>query len=114
MSYFEWAAMKRLGAIQSKLDVLLGRVNEWGYAMSAELDRIKQSVERLTSVNQGAVQLLGELAREIRNRAGDEAALGALADEIDARTQELASAVTTNTPTPAPGPTPPGPTPPAP
>jgi TolA-binding protein len=102
----------RLAVVDAKLDLVLlrlGASEEREVAMSAEVDRIRASVTQLTSVTQGAVTLLGQLAQRVRDLSGDPAALTALADEIDARKQELASAVTTNTPaqggggTPAPG-----------
>jgi TolA-binding protein len=102
----------RLAVVDAKLDLALlrlGASEERDLAMSAEVDRIRASVTQLTSVTQGAVTLLGQLAQRVRDLSGDPAALTALADEIDARKQELASAVTTNTPaqggggTPAPG-----------
>lgn len=87
----------------------LNAAEAWEAILSAEVDRIRASVTQLTSVTQGAVTLLGQLAQRVRDLSGDPAALTALADEIDARKQGLASAVTTNTPaqggggTPAPG-----------
>lgn len=90
-----------LNLINAKLDLLLvklGRGEERELAMSAEVDRIKASVERLTSVNQSAITLMTTLAGEIRARLGDQAALTQLADEIDTRASELAAAVQTNTP----------------
>jgi TolA-binding protein len=102
----------RLAVVDAKLDLALlrlGASEERDLAMSAEVDRIRASVTQLTSVTQGAVTLLGQLAQRVRDLSGDPAALTALADEIDQRKQELATAVTTNTPaqggggTPAPG-----------
>jgi TolA-binding protein len=102
----------RLAVVDAKLDLVLlrlGASEEREVAMSAEVDRIRASVTQLTSVTQGAVTLLGQLAQRVRDLSGDPAALTALADEIDQRKQELATAVTTNTPaqggggTPAPG-----------
>jgi hypothetical protein len=99
----------------------LGLSLEWEKAMSAEIDRIKTSVTQLTSVTQGAVTLLGQLAQRVRDLQSDPPALAALANEIDQRKAELAGAVQANTPaagggggtSPTPG-TPPPPTPPAP
>jgi chromosome segregation ATPase len=99
----------------------LGTAAQWEASMSAEIDRIKTSVTQLTSVTQGAVTLLGQLAQRVRDLQADPAALTALADEVDARKAELAGAIQANTPaagggggtSPTPG-TPPPPTPPAP
>jgi chromosome segregation ATPase len=90
-----------LNLISAKLDLMLVRQaasRESEEAMSAEIDRIKNSVAQLTSVNQSAVALLGDLAARVRALQTDPAALTALADEIDRRKAELAQAVLSNTP----------------
>jgi hypothetical protein len=74
--------------------------------VTAEVDRIKSSVQQLTDVNHSAITLLGDLAARVRALQADPAALTALADEIDQRKAELAQAVLTNTPA---APTPPAP-----
>jgi hypothetical protein len=95
----ETSALLRL--VNAQLDLVLVRQAahiERGDAMSAEIDRIKQSVEKLTTVNQSAITLMTTLSAEIRGRLDDRAALTALADEIDRRAVELGTAVTANTP----------------
>lgn len=85
----------------AKLEVLLVRLDTVArvvHQMSAEIDRLKSSVQKLTDVQQGAVSLLQQLAGEIRGRANDTEALKALADEVDQRAAELGKAVTENTP----------------
>jgi chromosome segregation ATPase len=96
------AQVEYLSAAMRVVLTKLGLSLEWEKAMSAEIDRIKTSVTQLTSVTQGAVTLLGQLAQRVRDLQADPAALTALADEIDQRKAELAQAVTTNTPA-APG-----------
>ncbi len=66
--------------------------------MSAILDRLTADVANLTSVDESAIALLNGLAQQIRDLAGDPAALAALADSIEAQNTSLASAVTANTP----------------
>jgi ABC-type transporter Mla subunit MlaD len=97
------AQVEYLSAAMRVVLTKLGLSLEWEKAMSAEIDRIKTSVTQLTSVTQGAVTLLGQLAQRVRDLQADPAALAALADEIDQRKQELAQAVTTNTPAAAGG-----------
>jgi hypothetical protein len=84
----------------AKLEVLLVRLDTVArvvYRMSAEIDRLKTSVQKLTDVQQGAVALLQQLASEIRAKAQDSQAITALADEVDQRAAELGKAVTDNT-----------------
>jgi hypothetical protein len=90
-----------LNLISAKLDLMLVRQaasRESEEAMSAEVDRIKNSVSQLTTVSQSAIALLGDLAARVRALQADPAALTALADEIDHRKAELAQAVLSNTP----------------
>ena len=64
----------------------------------AAIDRLTSEVAELRTVNESAVALIAGLAQEIRDNIGNEDALNALADEIDASTNSLAAAVAENTP----------------
>lgn len=66
--------------------------------MAADLSRLQASVASEKTVIDSAVTLLGSLADQIRAAAGDPGAVTALADQIDSDTQNLAAAVTANTP----------------
>lgn len=66
--------------------------------MSAELDRLQESVTRVTTAAQAAVTLITGLAARIRELQGDPARLAQLADELDARADAMGQAVTENTP----------------
>lgn len=80
--------------IMNALDQLLkGQIN-----MAADLSRLQASVASEKTVIDSAVTLLGSLADQIRAAAGDPGAVTALADQIDSDTQNLAAAVTANTP----------------
>lgn len=73
--------------------------------MSEALTRLTTEVSENTSVIQSAITLLGNLSQIIRDNAGDPAALGALADQLDTQSNSLAQAITANTPAaPTPGP----------
>lgn len=74
------------------------------FAMSEATDRLAASVEHITSVADSAVALIGTLAQEIRDSIGNDDALNALADSLDAESSELAEAVTANTPAADPAP----------
>ncbi len=66
--------------------------------MSEATDRIRSEVEQVRTVNQSVIALFGTLADEIRTNAANEEALLTLADDLDSQSNELASAVTANTP----------------
>lgn len=74
--------------------------------MSAAVDHLETTVRASTDVMDSAAILLGNLSQLIRGTAGDATKVNALADELDAKRDALAQAVTENTPaapTPAPG-----------
>lgn len=66
--------------------------------MSAALDKLRQEVAENTAAVASAEQLISGLAQQLRDAIGDEAALQALADELDANSNRLAAAVASNTP----------------
>lgn len=66
--------------------------------MSAGVERLSGEVAEIGTVVDSAVTLIEGLAQQIRDSLGDEEALGALADELDAKANALASAVAANTP----------------
>lgn len=68
--------------------------------MSIAFDKLKEEVEQNKTVVASAILLITTLAEKIRESAADEAAMLALADELDAKTNELAGAVEANTEAP--------------
>lgn len=64
----------------------------------ADLSRLQAEVEENSDVVASAATLLGQLSQLIRDNATDEAALLALADDLDTNNAALAAAVATNTP----------------
>jgi hypothetical protein len=76
-----------------------------GYLMSAALDRLKAEIAENKTVTQSVLTLVQSISGQLRElsekvAAGEaaEAEIAALADELDASTNQLASAVTANTP----------------
>ena len=61
--------------------------------MSETLDRLTREVAETRTVVESAKLLIGSLADQIREHVGDEAALVALADDLDRQQGELAAAV---------------------
>lgn len=66
--------------------------------MSAELDRLTQSVANLRTVEQSSNALLRQLAQMIRDNANDPAKITALADDLDQQAADISAAITENTP----------------
>lgn len=73
--------------------------------MSQALDNLTTQVRNLESVDDSAITLIQGLASQIAALKDDPVALQALADEVSAKADELAAAVTANTP-PSPEPPP--------
>lgn len=68
--------------------------------MSEVMDRLAQEVTEMGTVVDSAVATIVGLAQQIRDNLEDPVALGAMADELDAKANLLASAIEENT-TPA-------------
>lgn len=117
---FDWlfgrSTKSRLDAIEFSLRVS-NRLN-LSYqrsmkTMSAALDKLRAEVAENTAAVASAELLISGLAQQLRDAIGDEAALNALADELDASSNRLAQAVSDNTPAAGGGDTPAEPTDPA-
>lgn len=74
--------------------------------MSEALDRLESEVLETTDVVDSAITLIQGLAQQIRDAVDDPEKLNALADALDAKQTELAQAITDNTPSTDPTPTP--------
>lgn len=68
-------------------------------AMSLDLSALEAEVSQNTDAVASASSLLTTLAQELRDSAGDPAAVAALADRLDQNNAALAAAVLANTPT---------------
>lgn len=82
-----------------------GKINK----MALDQAKITAAVVHIDSVDDSVLALIQQLADEVRNTPADQAALDKLADDLDAKAQALADAVTANTPAaepPTPTPTP--------
>lgn len=64
----------------------------------ADLSALTREVQENGEVAASAVALINGLAQQIRDAAGDQAALDALAADLDAQAGPLADAVAANTP----------------
>lgn len=66
--------------------------------VSQQLANLQAKVEQNNSVIDSAVTLLNGLSQQLRDIKDDPAAIQALADQLDSKDTELATAITTNTP----------------
>jgi chromosome segregation ATPase len=98
--------------IEAKIDSLtaaVAAITQKGDAMSVQLDNLKAAVQRNSDLEASAVQLIQGLATQLEAIKDDPVAIQALADELKAKDDDLAAAITQNTPPAPTGPT--GPTP---
>jgi hypothetical protein len=76
-------------------------------AMSAEIDRLTEEVGQVTDTVAATKTLISGLVEQLKAAADDRTKLDALIAQLDSAQQDLANAVTQNTPTPpAPAPAP--------
>lgn len=87
-------ALKALERVEGAINLLRKEIA----TMSKELDALKQQVARMTEVEKGAVTLIQGLAGQIATLKDDPAALQSLADSLSSSADDLAAAVTANTP----------------
>ena len=66
--------------------------------MALDLTALQAEIERDASVNNSAATLLSRLASELEAAKGDPVAIQALADQLRANSDALATAVAANTP----------------
>lgn len=92
--------MKPDPATQSLFDRLesaLETLTEKADAMGINLADIQREVAENNDAIQSAVTLIGQIAQALRDAAGDQDAVNALANQLDAQSNALAAAVTANT-----------------
>jgi peptidoglycan hydrolase CwlO-like protein len=85
---------EQLDRIEQKVNQLLKGQQK----MAGELDTLTASVSNATTVEQSAIDLINGLAAQIASLKNDPAALQALSDSLNAKSADLAAAVTANTP----------------
>lgn len=67
--------------------------------MGKELDQLTEEVSQTTTIMGSAVTLLQGLKKKLDEAGTDKAKLKALSDDLDASQNDLAAAITANTPT---------------
>lgn len=87
-------------SMEQRIFAAVTRIEEKVNRMSIELDTLVARVAEIETVGDSAIALLQELkgALDAAIAADDPAALQALSDRLGAQTQELAEAITANTP----------------
>lgn len=104
---FVRTCLRRWRAVDD-IQITLARIEAQQEQISMDISKLQAAVAKETTVEQGAVTLLQELAQELKDAlaGGDATAVNALADQISSNADALAAAVTANTPAaPAPDPT---------
>lgn len=86
----------QLAGIEASLLNLTQLVTKGNTDMSAALDRLTQEVAETKGAADSAIALLTGLGDYIRANVSDQAALNALADDLDAKQAEIAAAVAAN------------------
>jgi len=86
--------LDRLDGLSRKLDLVL----KSEIYMSKELDDLTAQVKSNSEVEASALTLINGIAARITAASTDPAALKALTDELKAKDDQLAAAVTANTP----------------
>lgn len=88
-----------------RIEAIITQQAERMNAMALDLSRLSAEIAENNSAIQSAVTLLNQIAQELRDAAGNQDAVNALADQLDTQSNNLAAAVVANTPA-APEPTP--------
>jgi chromosome segregation ATPase len=91
-------AMKKLDEILRRLGLIEKSIKQGDEALMADLSALEREVQENSDAVASATSLMEGLSEQLRQAAGDPAAIQALADELDANTQALAEAVVANTP----------------
>ena len=86
--------------------VSLAELKEKIEAMSLAVENLQAAVAANTSATQSAILLLNQIAGDLRENAADEAAILAIADQVETNAEALAAAVVANTPAEVTEPTP--------
>jgi hypothetical protein len=89
---------RKLDDLLSKLDALTRKQTKDGKLIMADLSRITAAIATNNSAVDSAVILIKQIAEALRNAGSDQAAVDALAADLEAKAAELAAAVVENTP----------------
>lgn len=90
-------AQTMLATIQTRLDSLTTAVYKETQQMAADLSGLTAAVNANTTVEGSAITLIQQIADQLRNSSGDQAAVDALATQLQSSAAALAAAVTANT-----------------
>lgn len=88
----------RQSELESRIKTLTAELERGFKLMSAQLDALTAQVHNIETVADSAITLLNGLSAQIAALKDDPAALQGLADELSAKSSELAAAVEANTP----------------
>lgn len=94
----------RILASLRRIETQLARIYLKECEMTPSLAHLTAAITTNTTVDQSVLTLLSGMAQQIRDNIDDQAALEALAGQLDAQNIALAKAVTDNTPAAPPTP----------
>jgi hypothetical protein len=95
---YEYKILKKLGKLNTRLDTIQIQLTRMENNMSVELDNLTVEVTEMGTVVDSAITLLNGLSAQLLAIKDDPAKIAALALELDTKANELALAVTANTP----------------
>lgn len=87
-----------ISSLEQKIDYLLSALQTEGEEIRMDLTQLQTAVEKVTSVNQSAITLIQSIATQLGSIAGDQKAVQDYAASLSRSAQDLADAVTANTP----------------
>lgn len=88
---------RRLARMEQALNLIIGKIEQ----MALDFVRLETEVAEIGTVVDSAVTLLNSVAQDIRDNIANQAKLGVLADNLDAKAAALGAAIEANTtPTP--------------
>ena len=89
----------KIDALAHSVNVIASHLDHQEHTIMADLTALTAAVEANSSVVDSAVLLIEDIAAQLRDvDTTDPAAIAALADELTAKSGELAAAVAANTP----------------
>jgi hypothetical protein len=90
--------MDRLGQILTAVQRSESEAEEMNAEMQAAMDRLSADVQQTRDGEAAAVKLIEGIAQQLRDAAGDPAAVNALADSLEKGAADLGASVVANTP----------------
>lgn len=99
--------LRRLNHIATQNHAIAHKLRQLGETMALDFTRVNADLANETTLDDGIISLLNQIAAELRGVGGDPAAdqaqINALADQLEAQAANISNAIQINTPPPAGG-----------